>query len=359
MHLTFKFFIFYFLKHNSFTNGSLENESRLDKFGFNETAQHALTAHYLAMCNIAGEEYKDHLRIKKKRFEVKELWSKLMSSDDAAIVGLEAWRLQSIAEILELKNLWSSNWNSIIQKEEHPYQLQPEFKYVPPFEISYPRIVIPFNPNLPDENKRRNAAMLDYIGYSGDNVEYITLGEKEGVFGRVDWIENHIFSNASSFISDKYEGHLQATYLPYEFFRQLSEKNINEAVYLENDARPVVGFRQKFDSFLTQLRTYRPDYDIAVLGTIFGEHHTHYRKGSVKMISKNMGVIQLTRAFNAVMFSRKCAQKVLDAGALKPNFLPIDWLFNFLMVELNLDVVWAMQPLFYEESKASFTEFCP
>ena len=72
---------------------------------------------------------------------------------------------------------------------------------------------------------------------------------------------------------------------------------------------------------------------------------------SDKRVTANLYRSRSTRCFNAVLVRRSAAVKALEYGSITDDFLPVDWLFDKYIPELDLVAYFAEPPLAYELSK--------
>ena len=142
-----------------------------------------------------------------------------------------------------------------------------------------------------------------------------------------------------------------STLTAFRFLEQLASSTAPYGLYLEDDARPVIQFWDKFAVFMQHMEARDPDWEMAYLGTCLGIHGQltmpHDDPYHHAMPQPN------TRCFNAVLVRASAAKRILDRGSITWEYVPIDHLLNQVIVQLQLKNYWAQPPLFYEESKAA------
>lgn len=216
-----------------------------------------------------------------------------------------------------------------------------------------PTVWVAYSAGRP-HHRQKVEIILRKLSFKRNQIDWVNFGEKEDAFTHRDWIAQHVFSDGLDNTSTEA---LTATYLStfsaFRFLQNLANSTLQYGLYLEDDARPVFQFKEKFHALFRALESERHDWDIVFLGTCLNLHNTATSDSTretygMRHAKRNKG----TRCFNAVMMKRHVARAVLRHGAWSKTYLPIDHLFNKIIEEQGLHSVWAQPPLFFEESKA-------
>lgn len=216
-----------------------------------------------------------------------------------------------------------------------------------------PRVWVTYAPSRP-HHREKAESILKRLGFKNNQVKFVCFGEKDDAFTHREWIAQYVFSDGlKNTLAQAVNGNYLSTFTAFRFLHDLSKSKLQYGLYLEDDARPVFQFKEKFDALYRDLESTKPDWDIVFLGTCLNLHNTASldpRRESRDLLyaERNNG----TRCFNAVMMKRHVARTVLGHGAWSETYLPIDHLFNKIIDQRSYRSIWAQPPLFYEESKA-------
>ena len=137
-----------------------------------------------------------------------------------------------------------------------------------------------------------------------------------------------------------------------------SSSRTTPALFLDAPFVPVFRFREKLDSFLSQVNSSTPNFDIAFLGTCPGEELNVKWEDRV---SRNVYRSRASRCFTALLLSQKGAQKIMShEPPSKGPRLGIQALLTALIETVPLEAVWAVEPLIYDETQLPHHSFlCP
>ena len=122
-------------------------------------------------------------------------------------------------------------------------------------------------------------------------------------------------------------------------------KNEYDSVLIfEDDVKFIKNFTKKFNNYITQLPN---DWDIFWIG---GSHNLHMKyKIPVNVYKTNRG----SRSAHAYLLSKTGIKKMIHE--LNNINLPIDFYFNQLVLNLNLNNYWAEPPLAFQNKKFKST----
>lgn len=304
-----------------------------------------MEGHYRKLC---GDNL--HARLFTNSFTLQNLTETV--SDEAAIIGLEAWTSDTVNEIGIDSGLWDEHAANFFRNpvvDVHRYSIRNSNYNI----HNWPKLFISINPDQSRSDQTlRQKNQVKHMGFKDYTAIQLTAND---VLSMKRKVQTHFLRDVSKLHS--VVPHDLATYSAFKFFFDFNISNSAEALYLESDATPVYRFREKFDLFLTQLRKHRPNYHLAFLGTCLGLHKSAQKLPYVQL-SSNVFLLNSTRCFNAVLVSAVGKELILNAKAKITDFVSIDFYFNELIKILKLDVVHAMSPLFFEESKAFARRFC-
>lgn len=255
---------------------------------------------------------------------------------DSAIVGFEVWTPDSLLD-----------FKRAISQHSRPHASS-NISVVGLPLLYRPKIFVANNP----ENPTLLSRLEERMKWIGQKYEYISFGSLDDIVVRNDWIRTYV-SKGNVF---KKVGHELATLTAYQFIYFLSASPLIEALFLETDAVPVHGFVEKYTTFLQQLHSVMPDFDLAFLGTCLNMENGVPEQNR---IAPNVLKSRTTRCFNAVLMSAAGARKVIKFGpAPSTSLFAIDHIMNGLISQIPLKVAWADRPLFYEESKMRSKHYC-
>ncbi|EPZ36239.1 hypothetical protein ROZALSC1DRAFT_30104 [Rozella allomycis CSF55] len=273
---------------------------------------------------------------RKSKSVVSEALSLMIRFKIDVIFGLEYWQPSFLREILAINGKRIEPGFPLA--EFHPYDISDPIPLV-----KYPMIYAADNPS--------NAALVKRMDkrfkYANISYEMIDFGNLEDVHTRMPWIKTHVSKTPFNTDEDLFDFHLLATFTAYEFISKLAESTVEAAIYLETDAVPVYNAHKKFSLFYHQLKRHMPYYDIAMLGSCLQMERGH---GPI-YLADNLAKFPGTRCFNAVLMTRKAAKKIMEHGTANTPHIAIDFIINQLILEIPLEIAWAQEPLFYEESK--------
>ena len=113
----------------------------------------------------------------------------------------------------------------------------------------------------------------------------------------------------------------------------------NSVLIFEDDVKLVKDFSSKFNKYIAQLPI---DWDILWIG---GSHNLHFKyKEPVNVYFTNKG----SRCNHAYLLSKAGIKKIISE--LNDFNLPIDFYFNDLVINLNLNNFWAEPPLAFQNT---------
>jgi GR25 family glycosyltransferase involved in LPS biosynthesis len=118
-------------------------------------------------------------------------------------------------------------------------------------------------------------------------------------------------------------------------------KNEYESILIfEDDVKLVNEFTSKFNNYIKQLPI---NWDILWIG---GSHNLHIKnKKSINVYQTNAG----SRCSHAYILSKSGIKKIITE--INNINMPIDFYFNELIINLNLNNYWAEPPLAYQNTK--------
>lgn len=268
---------------------------------------------------------------------------------EAIIVAGEAWDESALNH---LKQLFCNETSRVSGGIMSAPPLSRASKTVTINEI-VEKIWVTYSPSRP-HHREKMENILRKLSFNRNQVDWVNFGEKEDAFAHRDWIAQYVFSNGLENTSTQaLSGNHLSTFTAFRFLHFLSKSTLQFGLYLEDDARPVFQFEEKFDALFRELETKANDWDLVFLGTCLNLHNTlssdPTRESRDLLYAERYNA---TRCFNAVMMKQHVASTVLQHGAWSKTYLPIDHLFNKIIDEQGLRSIWAQPPLFYEESKA-------
>ena len=117
----------------------------------------------------------------------------------------------------------------------------------------------------------------------------------------------------------------------FHIFNDMIKNNYNNIVVFEDDIILVEDFNKKIESYTNQLDN---DYDILWIGTCCNLH-TLKTSNDINVYRCERG----SRCTHAYVISRKACEKIIQV--LDSINEPIDWFFNKIIKQLNLNNYWA------------------
>lgn len=235
-------------------------------------------------------------------------------------------------------------------------------------DILPPAIYATFSKKKIQRKSFQEAIYHDYLGIPRSLVKWTNFGEVEDAMRAKEWIASRVFHAAKDLEPSAIGGSLLSTLTAFRFLEELAAGEAEYALYLEDDARPVFRFWDKYRTVMSEVNTLYPEWDMVMLGTCLG---IHYQLGSrlaprpkegsslsVYQKEKHAPSVRTGRCFNALLLTKSAAQAILSTGVVSDTYLPIDHSMDVFIKQLGLRVLWAQPPLFFEASKVVKTVSC-
>lgn len=122
----------------------------------------------------------------------------------------------------------------------------------------------------------------------------------------------------------------------------IQQSNYKYNLIFEDDVILNKNFVKSYEKGLKELPD---DYDILSIGSAHGFHITKKQgRRKDKLIYKRNINLNATRGTDSLLFSKKCAEKILNFFNCTDKInLPVDFWFNYVVKKLKLNVYW-MEP---------------